>query len=878
QALVAEDALRERRWAALAMAQYRCGRQADALQTLRRARTLLREQLGADPGPELSGLEEQMLRHDHALRPVPAHRRVAAQCPYKGLAPLEAGDDLFGRDMEIADCADRLGASPLLVVAGPSGSGKSSLIRAGVVPELRRRGRNCLVLVPEPDGTLRLPAVQKAMVLVVDQLEDILAAARATDEVAAVCSALAAYAERAPVLLAVRADHLGDLALVPALGRLAEQNLHLLSTLAGDALRDAIVKPAEAAGLRLEPGLVELIMRDTEGEPGALPLMSHALVETWRCREGNVLTAEAYRATGGIQGAVARSADRLYESLPPSQRRVLRSVLLRLVTATADGAPTRTRVPSRVLRGDPAREHVLALLIRARLVTASNEIVEISHEALARAWPRLTAWLDEDSAGLRGLRHLAAAADGWDSLGRPDSELYRGARLEAIDEYRQSAHPDLTPVECDLLDASMQHAQTERMQLRRQASLDARRTRRLRVLLAATASLLVVAGLAGIAARNSARDARAARDDARLEALVNRSLALRQTDRDVAALLAIEAVRRWPGDPRARSALFGTFTAAPGFLGNRYMPNAQSLLGARIPHTEKVIVARDGRYLQVRDLDTGELVHTLPTTDLGNLEGMDVAVSGDGRRIAQLLACERSPCSFVLVYNLITGQPIGRPIRLAVSGERVAISDDGTVVAAASARDGAVTVFTADGKQIADIPSLPRPKDAGQTTHTGGVAFGPDGLLYLGSLAGPIRVVEPRGGKLLRTLAAPAYFSNVHLHIGADGIVVAVGQRGMLSLNASTGTTRWAVDLRGKDPDPCPWFAASETAGHLYCGSHYGEIEERSRATGQRTGVVLDTQLGDVGELSLSDDGGEIDAFGADSPAISRWRLDGSGP
>ena len=168
---------------------------------------------------------------------------------------------------------------------------------------------------------------------------------------------------------------------------LAERGLHLVKPLGGDSLRQAIEGPAAAAGLRLEAGLVDLLVRDCEGEPGALPLLSHALAETWRRRDGRVLTVEAYRATGEIRGAVARSADRLYESLPAEQRPKLRSMLLRLVAPSPDGDPVRSRIPTRSLGGDADRDRVLGLLVQARLVTTEADSVELAHEALARAWP-----------------------------------------------------------------------------------------------------------------------------------------------------------------------------------------------------------------------------------------------------------------------------------------------------------------------------------------------------------------------------------------------------------------------------------------------------------------------------------------------------------
>ena len=193
-------------------------------------------------------------------------------------------------------------------------------------------------------------------------------------------------------------------------------------------LREAIEGPARQAGLRLEPGLVELLVRDVENEPGALPLLSHALAETWARREAGVLTVDGYRATGDIQGAVAQSAEAMWESLP---RRAGRGPGV----AAAVGRPVpggRTRRSPRVTgRGHrrPGPDRALDLLIRCRLVTTDDKTVTLAHEALARAWPRLRSWLDEDGAGHLLLRHLTVAAEDWQTRGRPDSELYRGARL-----------------------------------------------------------------------------------------------------------------------------------------------------------------------------------------------------------------------------------------------------------------------------------------------------------------------------------------------------------------------------------------------------------------------------------------------------------------
>ena len=202
-------------------------------------------------------------------------------------------------------------------------------------------------------------------VLVVDQFEELFTFDESGAERArSLCARLAGYAtETAPVVVTVRADHVAALAIDDDFAALAERGLHLVKPLGGESLRHAIEGPAQAAGLRLEAGLVDLLVRDCEGEPGALPLLSHALAETWQRRDGRVLTVEGYRATGEIRGAVARSADRLYESLPVEQRPKLRSVMLRLVSPSSDGEPVRSRVPARALGGDSDRDHVLGLLV-----------------------------------------------------------------------------------------------------------------------------------------------------------------------------------------------------------------------------------------------------------------------------------------------------------------------------------------------------------------------------------------------------------------------------------------------------------------------------------------------------------------------------------
>ena len=227
------------------------------------------------------------------------------------------------------------------------------------------------------------------------------------------------WAPAAALVLSLRADHLGDLAPYPDIARVLEDGLYLLGPMSEPDLRSAIEGPARRAGLRLEPGLVDLLVREVEGEPAALPMLSHVLRETWERREGPTLTVDGYRATGGIRHAVSQSAETLYDAMDEAQRGRLRSLLLRLVMPTEDGDPVRARVPRAKVAADDAHARLVEQLVEARLVSIDGDTVQIAHEALVRVWPRLRGWLDDDVDGQRLFRHLAGAADAWEAMGRP---------------------------------------------------------------------------------------------------------------------------------------------------------------------------------------------------------------------------------------------------------------------------------------------------------------------------------------------------------------------------------------------------------------------------------------------------------------------------
>lgn len=364
------------------------------------------EELGLDPAPDAVRLEQAILRQDPSLtvEPVDAAATGSVSCPYLGLMPYDESDTewFFGRSSETAHCLTLLSERGVLAVVGPSGSGKSSLVRAGVAAALVRDGRAVVSGSPgrRPMDLLGARTAPRAVV-VVDQAEELFTVCDDPDERERFVHALAEHAEHAPVVLALRADRMGDASAHPAPAAIVERGLFVLGAITEAGLRKVIERPAEQSGLVVEHGLSDLLVREVEGEPGALPLLSHTLRETWVRREGRTLTVAGYRASGGVREAVAQTAEKLYAETPEPDRELFRELLMRLVTRLA----------------------------AARLVTSDHETVQIAHESLVHAWPRLRGWLDDDVESQRILHHLVSAADAWDSLGRPASELYRGVRL-----------------------------------------------------------------------------------------------------------------------------------------------------------------------------------------------------------------------------------------------------------------------------------------------------------------------------------------------------------------------------------------------------------------------------------------------------------------
>ncbi len=397
-------------------------------------------------------------------------------CPFRGLAPFDAAhaEYFFGRERLVAELVARLVGSTLLAVVGPSGSGKSSAVRAGLLPALAsgvvpgsegwRRAvmrpgerpfaelaRTLVRAVPEAgreDAALwiadvleRLPPGER-LVLVVDQFEEVFLACRDAVEREAFLDALIEGAddpeERLIVVLAIRADFYGRCAEHAELSTVVSANQVLVGPMRRDELRRAIELPARRAGLRVEPRLVSALVGDVAGVPGGQPLLSAARQELWQRRDGRTLRHRAYERTGGVEGAVARLAEEAYQRLSEAERRRARPMLLRLAGDDEEvQAFVRRRVPLDELEldRDPDAARALAVLTESRLLTVDQGTVEVAHEALLSEWPRLRGLLAEDAEGRRLHHHLIGASREWRDSERDRAELYprrpacRGPRL-----------------------------------------------------------------------------------------------------------------------------------------------------------------------------------------------------------------------------------------------------------------------------------------------------------------------------------------------------------------------------------------------------------------------------------------------------------------
>lgn len=517
-----------------------------------------------------------------------------AASPFKGLAAFDVDDaDLFfGRERLVAELVARLAGASLLGVVGPSGSGKSSTVRAGLIPALRNgvlpgSDEWSLILIrpgehpgrtlhealvgdsstPADTGSawraLRNEVGGDTRVIVVDQFEEVFSACSDEFERTAFVDTLVDAATdpdaRVSVVITIRADFYGRCSEHPALAELLAANNVLVGPMTADEYRRAIEQPALRVGVHVEPALTEALVAEVGEEPGALPLLSTALLELWERRDGRSITLQAYLQTGGVRGAVSRLAEEVYGGFTAQQQGLARAVMLRLSAPGEADEAVRRRVPLAEFDAERNADvaHVVEVLTDRRLLTVSEGVVEVAHEALLREWPRLRDWLEEDRAGRVLHAHLMDTARGWAAADRDPAELYRGARLTSALDWTTEHTLELNELERDFLGASREASE--------QAVQRQRRTnRRLRGLLVGVALFLVVALIAGVVALGQREKAERAANEATAQRLG--AQAVTEDELDLSLLLARQGYELDDSED-TRSTLLASLLKAPGAIG-----------------------------------------------------------------------------------------------------------------------------------------------------------------------------------------------------------------------------------------------------------------------------------------------------------------------
>ena len=776
----------------------------------------------------------------------------AGACPYRGLMAFRAedGDLFFGREDAVASILDGILDGGFMALVGASGSGKSSLVRAGLVPAYSRACKgSVVVLTPGSDPAAQLMrslSGRPPSLLIVDQFEEVFTLCPDEGNRARFIDGLMDVRETGStsVVIVLRADFYGRCANHPRLAGALADHQHLLGPMRTDELRRAIKGPARAGGLRLEAGLVDTMLADVEGEPGALPLLSHALYESWARRDGRLLTRAGYLAAGGVRGAIAHTAEEVFLDCSQEEQVLMRQMFLRLTELGETTEDTRRRVPLTELNpeGDGGGEATTLLerLMVARLLVVDDDSVEVAHEALIREWPRLRGWLAEDRDELHALGLLRSAARSWDETGRDDADLYRGPRLAAAQELADEGR--LSRVERDFLNAS-RDAQTRELRMAR------RRARRLRILLAAVAAALVAALIAGgvaVVERGRARDSAVAAEAGRLAA---QSRGTAAEHPDLGLLLALEAVRL-DDSIDTRGALLGALEH--GSRIRTWLQEFDTPVNASA-------FSPDGRLLATVTLNGTTLWDTATWRPMGpplrSSQGgwNELDFSPDGRTLAIAGVQGR-----VELWDVATTKKLRELVDRAAPPDESALavvrySPDGSVIAAGGQEANHVTLWRAASGHVIGAPITTNPPETGGAQS---IAFSPDskriavpgapGTVGIWDVATGRRVGEP-----LAVGEAP-----VNAAIFADGgrTLIASDDSGAVSLVDVASGRRIRPPLSVGD-EPAGSLALSPDGRLLAAASYAGPVLLWDVETGERFGEPLTSDTSPGNAVAFSPDG-----------------------
>jgi len=807
--------------------------------------------------------------------------------PYKGLRPFAESDadSFFGRAALITQLLQRLRESHFLGLIGPSGSGKSSVIHAGLLPALRRnaldgsgqwfiaqmvpgenpyenlkealmsvattRQTNLLDRLQESeDGLLdALDAVLSSpadvLLLVIDQFEEVFT--QTTDEQIrrAFLNLVARTAEAGDdgirIVITLRADFYDHPLRYERFGGLLRTYGEVVLPLSAGEIEQVIVKPAERVGLLVDSELVTTIVADVYDEAGALPLLQYALTEVFEARQDNRLTLAAYRAIGGVSGALARRAEQIYSELTPPAQGITQQAFLRLVTLGEGAEDTRRRAKQSELGSiahDAATlDAVLNIFGKYRLLSFDRDpdtrepTVEVAHESLLYSWGRLADWIAAHRADIRQQRILNLAAEQWSGAGQDASYLLAGARLASIEDWAASNALSLTKEEQSFLAASLaersrQQAQAAQQQ-QREADLMRNSRNRLRYLLGVFVAATVISIFLGVEALQQSRDASAARDraedaalEARTQALVaNAGRALVGGDSALATTLVLDAAALVPQSPAVKNSL-GDLLHAPALVS--------VLAGDGQGMVARLASSPDGRYVlagegsrnsaqaaaarvTLWDTASGERLlhineHRGSITGLAFVPGKEWAVSA-------------SADSLVLVWELATGKIIHRFDTLP-RGEQTSISVN-------TAQQLLVTVRSNSAPQHI-IFDLNTGQESGRKTFENGQMLShgywfPQGTLVLSSMMDGSQIIwDSVSGDVLHQQAFTFNFITREFYdtrISPDGQVVVV--------NAGEQIALWNFEQNTIIYVPMPFAALAAfavTDDHFLAGSTVGEF------------------------------------------------------
>ena len=624
----------------------------------------------------------------------------------------------------------------------------------------------------------------------VDQFEELFTVCDDADRRRGFIDAL--LARDSPVIIGVRADMYGRLASHPELARAVAASQ---SPPGGNERRGSRAGGGGAGApgrATARAGLVEIAVRDVAGEPGALPLLSHALRATWDRRDGRTLTVNGYRESGGVGAAVARTADDLLMALPSERRQLMRNTFVRLTEFGDDRVATRRRVRTDELVPDGVSSEVVDTLLKrladARLLTLGEGTAEVAHEVLIREWPTLRLWLDEDRDGIRLHRQLGDAARMWEAGGREPSDLYRGPRLVAATDWVRAHRPELNATERSFIDASVAEVDRER-----RSQLGA--NRRLRGLLAGAVALLLVAILAGGVALIQRHNAQAQALTSDAERIGAQALTEQVVDRSL--LLSVAAVKL-QNRPETRSDLFANL-----------QQNAALIRLIRPSHVEvsALRVSPDGRLLAVADLagtvrfiDLRTWQPNGPTVHLADpIAERALSFSPDGRTLmAVAIGAARAELYAIDVarrrarrLEVWTGPaptpPIGfEAVAYSPDGRHVAVTHDIVGTDGSGLPDGRATGHARCGQRArrmaTALPARPRTGQPPRGLHG-------RGTLLTSAQQGDTLLWNPETGRIIRRFGLGGLPA-----LAPDGHTVALGQNSPSAGDQSSAIT--LLDLR----------------------------------------------------------------------------------